>query len=142
MKYTRTQTGYVLRLDRGEQLQLTLKQFIKDKDIRAGWVNALGAAEAVELGYFDLDKKDYIWRQMKETLEITTISGNIAWEDTFPIVHLHGSFSDKDMNGYGGHVKELTVAATCEVHIVELKPELKRSFDNVTGLHMLDIGQG
>lgn len=139
MKYIKTAQGYLIRLSRGELLQLSLKQFIKDQNLTSGWVHALGAAEWVELGYFEADRKDYIWKRIDEILEITSIQGNIAWEDSFPIIHLHGAFSDKHMVGYGGHIKELSVAGTCEVFITKFESSVKRSFDASVGLHLLDI---
>ena len=40
---------YILRFDRGEDVIAGLKEFCREKDIQAGLLTALGAAEEVEL---------------------------------------------------------------------------------------------
>ncbi len=133
--------NYVVRLEKGEQLIASLEELVAKEQISGAWLSGLGAALWVELGYYDLENKEYIWKRIDETLEITGLTGNVAWSDGKPALHIHGSFSDKSMNGYGGHVKELSVGGTCEVflHMLQGNEKLQRKQDKDTGLNLLDV---
>ena len=133
--------NYFVKLEKGEKLVSSLTQLVKDEQIAGAWLSGLGAALSVELGYYDLDTQEYLWKHLDETLEITALTGNIAWSEDKPAIHVHGSFSDRDMNGYGGHVKELVVGGTCELflHLKQGSDKLKRKTDPDTGLNLLDI---
>jgi hypothetical protein len=132
--------NWLVRLDRGELMIKELTQFVKDQKIGAAWLSILGAAEWAELGFYDLKNKSFVWKKLDFELEITALQGNLAWEGEEPILHIHGSFSDKNMQGYGGHVKELEVGGTCEILIHHWsKDKLTRSFDADTGLKLLDL---
>ena len=141
MTYTSDQDGgYIIRLSLGENLIDCLTQFIKEKNLSGGWVNGLGGASSAELGFYDLAAKKYIWKKFDQLLEITSIQGNVAWSNDEPVLHLHGSFSDKDMRGVGGHIKQLVVGGTCELFIQPLKgAKLVRAEDAETGLKLLQL---
>ena len=141
MTYTFDSFNYFIRLQKGEQLVSNLIQLVEQEQISGAWLSGLGAALWVELGYYDLDKQKYLWKRIDETLEITGLTGNVAWVDDEPALHIHGSFSDREMNGYGGHVKELVVGGTCEIflHLNQGTNRLTRSHDDDVGLPLLDI---
>lgn len=141
MTYTFDGYNYFIRLTKGEELISTLTEFVKVEQVSGAWLSGLGAALSVELGYYDLEKNTYLWQRIERTLEITGLNGNVAWAKDDPVLHIHGSFFDKEMKGYGGHVKELVVGGTCELflHIKQESDRLTRSRDEDTGLSLLDI---
>lgn len=141
MSYTFDGFNYFIRLQKGDLLAQSLTELVQKEQLSGAWLSGLGAALWVELGYYDLDAKQYIWKRKDETLEITALSGNVAWSDDQPALHIHGSFSDREMRGFGGHVKELAVAGTCEVflHLKQGPDKLTRSHDTDIGLNLLDI---
>ena len=141
MTYTFDGFNYFVRLQKGEQLVSNLTKLVKSEQLSGAWLSGLGAALWVELGYYDLDKQEYLWKRIDETLEITALSGNVAWINDEPALHIHGSFSDQEMNGYGGHVKELAVGGTCEIflHLKQGTDRLTRSRDDSIGLNLLDV---
>ena len=130
--------NYTVTLQRGEPLIDSLVQLAKDKNIKAAWINGLGGAAWAELGFYDLDEQQYRWQRFDRLMEITSIQGNIAWQDDTPIIHAHGTFSDNNFNAIGGHIKDLEVGGTCELHLHTIfREELSRSFDNKIGLPLL-----
>lgn len=144
MSYTFDGFNYFIRLQKGDLLVQSLTELVQKEQLSGAWLSGLGAALWVELGYYDLDAKKYIWKRIDPpdgALEITALSGNVSWSDDQPALHIHGSFSDKEMRGFGGHVKELAVAGTCEVflHLKQGPDKLTRSHDTDIGLNLLDI---
>jgi uncharacterized protein len=140
MKYRFDGYNWIIKLEQGDKLIQNLTRLAKNQNIPGAWISALGAASYIKLGFYDMQAKEYIWKEFDETLEITSLTGNISMKDGEPIVHVHGSFSDSQMQAFGGHVGELTVGATCEVFLHLWNSEaLERSHDEQTGLNLLDI---
>ncbi len=132
--------NWLVRLEKGELLIEQLTEFVKQQQVTSAWLNSIGAAMWAETGFYELDKKQYIWEKLEGPLEILSLQGNVAWENDEPILHIHGTFSKADMQAFGGHLKELEVAATCEVLLHRwYKDGLSRSYDDQTGLKLLDL---
>jgi hypothetical protein len=50
--------NYLIRLDKGERLSEAFQQFAAETNIEGAWVNGVGAALEVTLGFYDLDTKN------------------------------------------------------------------------------------
>lgn len=132
--------NWIVRLEKGERLVEMLTKLVTAENIGGAWISGLGGAAWAELGYYDLDNKEYRWKKLDQLLEITSLQGNIAWNGDEPILHIHGSFSDSGMKAYGGHVKELTVGGTCEILLHRIYTDkLTRSFNEQIGLNLFDL---
>ena len=140
MKFRFDGYNHLVRLEKGELLMAELTKLIKEEKITGAWVSGLGAAIWAELGYYDLENKQYKWKRLDQLLEITSLQGNIAWNDSEPVIHIHGTFSDEEHRAIGGHIKELEVGGTCELLLHRwYQPDLKRRDDPNTGLTLLDL---
>lgn len=139
MKSTQQKNSYTLVLEKGENIIKTLKKFLSQKDIKAAHFSAIGAISEVDLGFYNLDIKQYTTKKFLEPLEIASMTGNVSELDGEIIIHCHGVFSKKDFSTIGGHVNESTVAATCEVFINQLDGKLHRKHDPKIGLNLLDL---
>jgi uncharacterized protein len=128
---------YILRFDREDEVISGLIKFAKTEHIAAGTFTALGACSQVILSYYDLQKKEYHDRTLFEDMEIVSVTGNIGRMNDKAIIHAHGVFSDKELQTMGGHIKSLTVSATCEVFLIKLEGEITRGFDEETGLNIM-----
>lgn len=130
----------MLRLDRGEKLLECLNRLVVQENIQAAWLYGLGGAEWAELGFYDLEAKEYQWQTFTELMEITSLQGNLTWVGDQPKWHIHGTLSGRDHRAIGGHVKELVVGGTCEISL-RILPDLtlRRQRDDKTGLDLLDL---
>lgn len=137
---------YVLKANVGEEVIGELQKFCKDEKIEAGKFFAIGAAKEVKLGWYDVDIKEYTWKEFKEKLEIISFLGNIAWKDEpfdsaqgkEVIVHAHGSFSNKQMQLVGGHVAKLVVGAACEIVLEKLEGKIEKKYSEKIGLNLME----
>lgn len=132
--------NYLVRLEKGERLRESLEKFVAESKIGGAWVNGLGGALEMTLGFYDLDKKEYEWQTFEGLYEIMNLTGNTAFDEQGKLVtHLHGVFGDRQYNTRGGHVKDLTTAATVELFIHRTYKPLKRKLNSEIGLPLLDL---
>jgi predicted DNA-binding protein with PD1-like motif len=137
MKIIHQQTNqFVLKLDRGEELIETLKKFCQDEKISAAFFVGLGASSYLKVAWYNLETKQYEEKEFNETLEIAGMTGNVAMLDDKMIVHVHGSFSDKTLSAFAGHITKLVIGGAGEIKLDKFETTFKRQFDPETGLNL------
>ncbi|MDQ3123123.1 MAG: DNA-binding protein [bacterium] len=141
MKFIKDEFNYTLRLEKGELLVESLTKFVTENKIKGGWVMGLGGLKWAELGFYDLPSQSYTWAKLDEPLELTNLTGNLAWQDEAPLLHLHATVSGSSLHARGGHLKESEVAGTVELflHFWDGDKGLKRTHDSSTGLALLEL---
>jgi hypothetical protein len=130
---------HVIRLNKGEEAVNSILNYCTEAGIKSASFTAIGAASKAKLAIYDLNKKEYIRKEFSKTMEILNLSGNISLLDNNIVVHSHVVLSDEDFSAFGGHVEELTIAATCEIVLTEILVKLTRKADPIIGLNLLDL---
>lgn len=139
MKSRQIGSDYLLRFEKGELLIDNLLQFVKEKSIKAAWLQGLGAALWVEIGFYHLGSKEYTFNKIDKEVEISSLTGNIAKVDGQPFAHIHLVVSDENFQASGGHLKELAVGGTCEILLKAIDQDINRRLDDDIGLKLLDL---
>lgn len=139
MKTLETKQGYLCVFDRGEEFMSTLTAWAVAQGITAATFSGIGAVEAVNLCFYDLPAKEYLCNTLEHIYEVSSLTGTISLRDGEPFVHAHAVVGDRELRTYGGHLTEATVAVTLEVMVVPMDEEIRRSPDDDTGLHLLDL---
>lgn len=141
----KTKNLYTLRLDPNEEFISSVQDFCSLNNIGNAWLKAIGSVKELELAYFNVEKKDYDTISFNEFLEIVNITGNIS-RRVLPsgsatkegrTLHAHGIFSRADMATLGGHIMKCVISATAEITLQVGEGEMKRTFDEETGLYLL-----
>lgn len=128
----------VARLERGEDLYLSLARLVEEKGVRSGALQVIGAVSRGKVGVFENGK--YEWLVHEGALEISSLTGNVAVKEGKPFVHAHAVFGDEKGTIISGHVGEgCIVDPTAEVHLIVFEGEIGRRPDPQTGLWILDI---
>src|SRR3989344_718788 len=130
--------AYVLRFDRGEELIASLINFAKTKDITGAFFYGLGGATEVTLAHYDLDAKEYKGESFRGNLEIASLTGNVAKKDGEAVIHAHTVIGLEDKSARAGHVQKLIIAGTCELSLYPTEEPLTRTYDDETGLWLLE----
>lgn len=128
--------NYVIRIDRGEEVISKLTELVNKEHIKAGYINGLGAAKYVKIGLFDTNKKEYISHEYEESMEITSLIGNVSTKDGETYLHLHINLCDKTMNVFGGHLNSCIIGATCELYLTTFDTIIEREFNEEIGLNL------
>lgn len=139
MKHYIHDNAATLVFEKGEPFIATLTDFCKEQQITAGFFHGLGGALSAELGYYHLDRQEYVFRKLDLVLEVVSLHGNITLKDDEPFIHAHGVLSDAAFTTYGGHIKELIVGGTLEVHFDSFGAKWRRVPDNETGLSLIEF---
>ena len=127
------------RIEKGEEIVTSLKEFCKLHQIKGGFISGIGAAENVQIAYYDIAKKEYLHKVLKGDFEIVSLSGSISVFNNEPHVHLHIALGDENFNIKGGHLDHGIVSLTCEFMISVFDAEIQRAADAETGLNLLDF---
>jgi predicted DNA-binding protein with PD1-like motif len=140
MKARRTESGFLLVLDRGDEVIASLKAFADSERIGAASLCGIGAVRDVELGYLDLDQKQYLRRELgAESLELLSLAGNIARLNGEPVAHCHVIVGDREMRTFGGHLFRAVVSVTAEITLQVYEGEVSRRFDEESGANLIAL---
>ena len=128
---------HVLAWDRGGEVLLGFREYLARQNIRAGHLTGLGAAESLEIAFYNLATKEYERRKTNYDVEILSLVGNVALMEGAPVIHMHGTFGKRDFLAFGGHIFSIVAAGACEIHLTELDGIMQREYDESTGLNLL-----
>ncbi len=131
--------SYIIRLEKGEEMIESIKNFCDEHKINSAKIFAIGAISHVGLALYELDKKEYFRKDFDGAFEIASMSGNISKFENQYVAHIHGVFSDKEFSTIAGHVDKAIVAATCEIILESYDNELHRTKSEEIGLNLIDL---
>ena len=142
MKAQRTRAGWVLRIDPGEEIIATLREFAVQQGVRAGLISGLGAVGDTELGFFVRGTREYVTRRFEGEHEIGSLTGNFSELDGEPFPHCHVVIAGQDFVAHTGHLFRGVVTVTCEVQILTDPEALRRVRSADLGFNPLEPGSG
>jgi predicted DNA-binding protein with PD1-like motif len=140
MKHLKMRTGFMIRLDGGEEIIESLVSFCRREKVKGARFQGLGTCRGPALGFYHFDRQSYEFREFPGDFEITSLTGNVSWGSEGPMVHAHVVLSGSDFIVLGGHLKAARVLATCEIALDAFPRALTRKRDAATGLNLLTWG--
>jgi uncharacterized protein len=135
----RGERTFALIFETGEEVMAGLTGFAREHHVTAGRFTAIGAFSAVTLGFFDWEQKHYQHIPLREQVEVLSLVGDIAQQDSQATLHAHVVVGKSDGTAHGGHLMEAHVRPTLEVMLVESPSFLRRTPDPESGLALIDI---
>ena len=139
MKFKKIKDTYFIRLERGEKIIETLRNFCAENKIQCGYFSGIGALGEAELAHYIVENRKYTTKILRQPLEIVSMAGNVTTMNKEVYLHCHIALSDEKMKAIAGHLKEGIIAATCEIVLVKLDADINRKYDNATGLNLLEL---
>ncbi len=140
MLYAKQGTGFVLRLEQGDDILKTLRQFAEAKKIRAGFFEGIGSLYKARLGHYDFqDTKTYKYETFDEDLEILSLSGNVSTMSQHALPHAHATLGRRDFTVIGGHLEEGSLANMVEINLAKFPGKLEKAKDTNVGLNLLQL---
>jgi predicted DNA-binding protein with PD1-like motif len=142
MIYTQLGTDkYILRLESGDDIIQSLRQFATTKKIGASLLEGIGSLNKVKLGHYDFKTRKYSYETFEDDLEILNLSGNIASMNRAPLPHVHATLGRRDFSVIGGHLDEGSSANMVEIGIWKLPGKLVKAKDASIGLNVLQLAR-
>lgn len=140
MRTRRNETGFLVVLDVGDEVIVSLKKLADAERIGEASFTAIGAVRDVVLGYIDLATKSYVRREFgAESMELVSAIGNLARLDGEPVVHCHATVGDREMQIYGGHLFRAVASVTVEIFLRVYDGEINRHFDPESGANTIQL---
>lgn len=139
MRYRALSDGYLLRVERGEEVLAALRTLMQREEIGCGSVTGLGAVGTARLGYYVLEERSYLERALEGPFEVVSLVGTLSWHEGEPFPHVHVTLSDADFRTLAGHCFEATVSATVELRVRAESGRVERHDDEEIGLHLMDL---
>ena len=139
MKAKKFGNKYVIRIDRGEEIVESIREFCDANDIKLGTVTGIGATNKVTIGILDTNTGKYKSDELTGDYEITSLTGNITTLKGETYLHFHVSLADKDHKAFGGHLNSAMVSATFEGTIEVLDGEIEREMDESVGINLMKL---
>ena len=109
--------------------------------IQNGKISGIGAVASTEIGAYDIVRKKYIKKEFPNVAELISFEGNITLKENLPFLHAHVVLSDHDMNTYGGHLFETTIAAVGEFFLRRFEGNAYRKLNEDVGLPCICLEQ-
>src|SRR5437868_12441884 len=83
------QRSWMLVFATNEEAATGLQEFAKQEKLSASQFTAIGAFSSAELGYFDIEKREYERITVNEQVEVLSLIGDITGGESGPKVHAH-----------------------------------------------------
>lgn len=130
---------YAVVLDTGDEAVRELSRFVREREVEAASLTAIGACQRAVLGYFQWETKEYKKIPVEEQVEVLSLIGDVAVGDQGPTLHLHAVLGKADGSVVGGHLLEAHVRPTLEVIVIQPPSYLCKRKDTETGLALIAI---
>ena len=137
--YENGERTFALIFDTGDESVKGLTEFAESNNLSAASFTAIGAFKEVTLGYFDINKKDYIKNKIDEQVEVLSMIGSIVLYKEKHKVHSHVVVGKRDGTAYGGHLLNGVIRPTLEVIITETPGYLRRWYNDEYKLPLINF---
>lgn len=131
MYYSKCSSGYVLRVEIGEEIEETLRQFGQTVGIEGAFYQGIGMLTQVELAFFCTDVKTYERRFFNEEYELISLMGNLSVYEGVVVPHTHVTLGDRNYQTFSGHLVRGVVSVTAEIFLTPIDLALSRKEDPI-----------
>ena len=145
MQFRRFGNKFFVRIDKGEEIMSSLKNFCEQEKITLAEVKALGAVDDFIVGLFDVNEKKYHSNHFTFPAEITSLWGTVTTKNGKFYPHIHMSAGDIHGHVYGGHLSSARVSATCEMIVDDISDggangfTVERKMNEEVGLNLFEF---
>ena len=139
-RYIATPNGYLMVLRQGDDVLDKLAGLMQTEKIPAATIAGFGFVRSATFGFFDFETKQYRPKTFND-LELTNLTGTLAWKDGKPAIHAHAVAGDETFRAFGGHVLALEVGrGSMEISVAVIQTRLERAMDAEIGANILQLG--
>ncbi len=141
MKFSKeTDEIYRIRLDPGDEIISSLKEFASAQGFQGGFFVGIGAGREFEIGWFDAEKGTYKKGHLVGGFEILSLIGNIGVdEENKHIAHAHITIAGEDHESIGGHLFKGVISVTGEIMFMKSDKPFRRAMDNKFGIFLWEL---
>ena len=133
---------FAIVLADGDEVLTALANFAKSEGIVNARLQAIGAVRDPEVGWFDLERKQYKAMTFREQMEMLSLSGDIVLgPDGAPVVHTHAVLGSSGGRTFGGHLLHAITSPTLEVYVTAYPDALHKRALPAKGIDVIDLSR-
>ncbi|TDW51630.1 hypothetical protein EV144_101306 [Flavobacterium sp. 270] len=138
-RYTKTPEGWLMVLREGDNVIALLENLAREQQIPSAHFTGIGFAQQAVFGFYDFEKKKFKPKTFYK-VEMSNLTGSIAWSGNNPSIHMHGTATDKTFKAYGGHILSLAVGTgSMEIYITVYTEKLERKKEQPLDANVLQL---
>lgn len=138
VRYTKVPSGYLMVLHQGDSLMKELETLAIREQVPSASFTGQGFVN-VRFGFFDAKAKQYKPKEFNK-VELSGMTGTLAWQNGKPSVHAHGVAAGSDFVAHAGHILAASVdTGTLEILVVVHDKKLQRRKDEQLGANILRL---
>jgi hypothetical protein len=130
-----TEAEYIARMETGNDWREEIETLADEREVDAGWFNAMGAVRDAEVWFYDQREKEYYSVEFDEPLEVAACVGNVSLLDGERFAHTHAVLSRESGQALAGHLDSGRVFAG-EVYMRAFSEPLVRTPHERTDLDL------
>ncbi len=142
MKVFTDKENLIVILEKGEEIISSLTSVCEKYDIKAGFIMGIGAGKNFEIGYYDINTREYIKRELPGEYEIISMLGTVSVKENKHVLHVHIGLADHSFHEYGGHLFKGEITGTGEIYIFRGEGTLIRRFHKESNLSLIEGKEG
>ncbi len=120
------ESDFIMVLEAGDEIIESLKKFAKEENL-SGFFMGIGAVRDPVIGYYDVEKKQYVKAELEGEYEVLSLMGTISYlPDGEPFIHAHIILGDSQHRALGGHLFRAKVSVTLELIILRTQKMLRQ----------------
>jgi len=139
MNFNKQDNFYIIKISRGEEVNQAIEEFCKEKAQKGGFFSGIGAVDMASLAHYSVADKKYNKKEFNEPLELTSLIGNVCFDEDEMIVHSHATLSSPSMEAIAGHLVKARVSGACEILFYPFSERIGKDMDEETGLKLMDF---
>jgi len=139
MDFKKQDNFYIIKISRGEEVNKSIQEFCKKEALNGGFFTGIGAVEKVVLAHYSVDDKKYSDKELEVPLELTSLIGNVCFDQEQMIVHSHATLSSPSMEAMAGHLVKAVISGACEVIFYPFAERVGKDYDEETGLKLMEF---
>jgi len=134
--------NFVVVLGEGDEVATALSNFAREQKVVNARLQGIGAVRDPEVGWFDLERKQYKAMTFREQLEMLSLSGDIVLgPDGAPVVHLHALLGTSGGRALGGHLLHAITSPTLEVYVTAYPDPVHKRAAPEKGVDLIDLSK-
>ena len=139
MRFQQFGDRYQLRIESGEELGATLKQFFVAHEIHFAQMTGLGAARSATVSYWNGSSREYETHELEQQMEVISLIGNVSVREGEPFAHIHLALGRSDLSVIGGHFNAAVAHPMLEIWLTPIDGTVTRVLDESCGLFLMEL---
>jgi predicted DNA-binding protein with PD1-like motif len=139
MRWRAVQGGWLVVLEQGDDVLESLRRAAREAGVRSAALSGLGAANGVQLAYWDAVRREYLRADFEGDHEFGALVGNVTQLDGQPFVHAHAVIGGPDFHAYTGHLMAARCGATLEIYLHDFGGAVHRGMVPDIGLNLCKL---